>query len=316
MSLPIKTKQPNKSGLRVRDNKTFDLAGNSWRKLMKRPILLSLVALSFAFTQPALAAHSDLETGIQLYKQGKYELALSYLNAAATGRHARSAEAHYYLANTLLRTHRQSAATREYQEAYRLDPRGAFGKHALKALQRTTPSSSGTEGEANTAADRTGTSTEAQHATRKQDLANEASLATKLPKIPKFAAEPTSPASILLWTPNQLANFVQNAHSRVERARLNLTEAQDVLKKAESLTYSLMPSTRAFGESEEHLNERRIAARNKIDEILKPYQKEVEHREKLLAQETQLYDKCVLHYRTLYGVVPPILHIGTPFTAN
>lgn len=259
-------------------------------------LLLTLLALP-AYANPGRGG-DDFTVGVQLYQQGKFQLAISYLNAAARGAYSGSAAAHYYLANALVQTNRVSAALNEYREVLRLDPNGQYGKNAQLVLKKQEGTRTGG----------TAVATEAETFTEKLDINMEAGVVNKLPKLPVFAPESVQPSVIFLWTPADLAAYVQKAQDRLDRAKRNVEEAQNVLRRAESLSYSLLPSVKAFGESEEHLNVRRIKARRKIDELLVPYHKAVEERERLLAEENKLFDRCIVCYRNIYGVQPIFIH--------
>jgi len=107
-------------------------------------ILCAIIILETALTRKYSAYWKDTEThrrrmaesapyepivhnslGIELFKQGKYDEAISYYNKALTLRPGVETAIHYNMANALMRQGRFDEAAKHYAESVRLDPNQA-----------------------------------------------------------------------------------------------------------------------------------------------------------------------------------------------
>jgi tetratricopeptide (TPR) repeat protein len=102
---------------------------------MKAHAKLAFLIICWSFSQAiAIASTGDLGKGIALYNQRQYRSAESSL-ARATVSDPTSAQAHYYLALTLVKLKQFSLAQRHFTMSSMLDPNGTFGDYSRDALK-------------------------------------------------------------------------------------------------------------------------------------------------------------------------------------
>lgn len=117
-------------------------------------------------------------------------------------------------------------------------------------------------------------------------------LRSALPKInPGKKGDPPL-SQIMTWALQERANYLSEASARVDAAQRQLQDGESLVKKASSLAYSLVPSSRHYGESDEDFKQRKTFGDSLSKELLVPYNSELEKRNRILADETAVFAAC------------------------
>jgi len=97
----------------------------------------TIFVLTYILSSLCLSAYAgpsnDFAKGVEAYSKGRYSIALRHLTSAEQ-QYSNNALLHYYRANTLVHLSKMPEATTEYTKASELDPYGATGNSARKAL--------------------------------------------------------------------------------------------------------------------------------------------------------------------------------------
>ncbi len=262
----------------------------------------------------AVAPAGDFKAGVKLYESGDFGSAVSFLTAAVRAKDSSNADAHYYLANALMRLNRVDDALREYRESYKLNPRGPMGAYCLRVINHysgtrpaapmPSPASSAAVPAApttNPVAQSPSQSESSQTARPVVNLIEVERVKSSMPRLTTFRSDSPHLADILNWSVTARANYVTDAQSRLDQARYRLDEAQEVVRNAEYRARGLVPSARTYGETEVHFNARVGAGHAKFEELVAPYRAELEARSRGLSEANSIYESCVSAQRQLKG---------------
>jgi tetratricopeptide (TPR) repeat protein len=260
-----------------------------------KSMILSLSAFAL-ISAPVVAATSDFEAGLALYKKGDYQGALSFLKAAATAQKT-NASAHYMLANTYLSLSQLDSALSEYREVYKLSPRSAIGVSALQVVRRySSPGQASpvfvSVPAAPSAAPSIGSAPAGSPGQSVAELLQH--LRDRLPPIPRAPAESSRNSEVLSFSLVEKANYAPEANSRLSIASQRLEDAEKLLTKVNHLVSGMSPTSRQFGESEEQLRQRQQDFRTALEEsgMLRPYQSNVDQREKEVQFAQGIASQC------------------------
>lgn len=253
----------------------------------------------FAALSVNVASADELTDGIKAYSGSDFGTSIRLLTTATKGKHAKNATAHYYLGNAHLQTKNAPAALTEYRESLRLAPQAESATHCRAAiLHLTVPPAPPVQ--ATSAPATTPVSPQVMSATA---LSQAAPIkVTGLPSIPSFPNDDGPRLSdVLTWSQGQQSTYFQVAFDRKNEALLRLERTQDVLKRAQSLASSAVPSARQFGETDAMLKTRMESGRSQMATILKPFEDAVEARQKDVSEANSIYETCISSGRRLSG---------------
>lgn len=251
------------------------------------------------------ANKSDLDVGLALYAKGDYGSAVSFLSSFAGGPGLKNSAAHYALGNALVKVNKVKEAVSAYRQSYKLDPQGKNSADCLRMINyysgvaRTggqvgnqSGNQSGNQGGPNIIGSQTTMSNSGSYGLSKTQLVDPKALAdlkNKLPRIPTAARrERPTQAEFLQWSDTEKANFAGEASVRVDKAKQNLNDAQELLKRVESMIYTLVPNSRSYGESEADFRARQEAARSQTYELLTCYRNNVAEKTSILQEESAI----------------------------
>lgn len=250
----------------------------------------SAAPLVISLTMSISAVFADeLSDGIKAYSGSDFGTSIRLLTAATKGKHAKNATAHYYLGNAHLQVKNNSAALSEYQECLKLAPQAESATHCRAAIAHLTAPVWRTN-----QADLVRTQPTAS--VPKAALSIEAAplKVMGLPSIPNFPKDDGPKMSdVLTWSLGQQASYFQIAFDRKNEALSRLERTQDVLKRAQSLASSAVPSARQFGETDAALKTRIENGRAQMSTILKPFEDAVEVQQKEVEQTNSIYETCI-----------------------
>lgn len=254
-----------------------------------------------------------LQLGTTLLNRGDFASAVDVLTKASKANGA-NADIHFALANALVKLNRTSEAVKEYRECFRLNPNGKRADYCLQVISYYS-----TAGRATASATRGGITTSsagtapasAQSSTRSSSpqcdspqsppSADLARIRSSLPTIRSCPRERPFLSDIMNWSRNERATYQNDAADRVERARLKLKDAEELLRKADSMTYSLVPSAKNYGESEEQFAIRKSGGRASAEQLLQPFRSELDLRSRILSEEESILSTCQTAARELYS---------------
>jgi len=253
-------------------------------------------------------AQSELAQGISLYEKKDYARAQTFFLRAVHGEFKNVAVAHYYLANTLMQTSKVNAALDEYERCYQLAPYSSFSGYCRMMLLRhgRNPDGNVSASGKNTqtaepakaavppATD--GTKETTDSATSAPNHALEAeikALSNRLPRLIAIQKESPQAAEILAGNIFQRAAFLSEAENRKGRATEKLEQARNALSKAETLTLTIVPSQKKFGEGDEEFKTRRADVEKAVAEVLTPYRESVKEAETAFQTEAGLFESCL-----------------------
>lgn len=257
-----------------------------------------------------------LQLGTTLLNRGDFASAVDVLTKAAKVNGA-NADIHFALANALVKLNRTNEAVKEYRECFRLNPNGKRADYCLQVISyysnagRTTASASrsgfttaaaaGTASAQSSVPFSTRSSSPQSDAPQSPPAADLARIRSSLPTIRSCPRERPYLSDIMNWSRNERATYQNDASDRVERARLKLKDAEELLRKANSLTYSLVPSAKNYGESEEQFSLRKAGGCASAEQLLQPFRSELDLRSRILSEEESILSTCQTAARELYS---------------
>lgn len=283
------------------------------------------------------------ERGVAMFKKGDYASSIATLKSAIqNGGQSNLADVHFTLASAYVKLNKIADALTHYRESFRLSPQGKKADYCLQMIAyyskqpATTPmrgsvsqsttalgsASSGGAPPSSSVANRTAgvaaSPSSASGASYTVPAADVSRVRASLPRIKQ--CRPATPflSEILNWSLQERANYLGEAATRVEDAQQNYRDSEDTLKKAKSMCYSLIPNGRAYGETEDAYRLRRDAQEAVFKEMLVPYQKDIEVRNKYLTDESSILQACQAAQRELapVGVVKSGTSGTTTSTTN
>jgi uncharacterized caspase-like protein len=302
------------------------------------------LALTAVLPSNAVSGGNSYEKGIAMYNKGDYASSITTLKAAIqTGGQGNRADAHFTLANAYVKLNKISDALTHYRESFRLSPHGKKADYCLQMITYYSkqPSAGGrattslpaasitTSVPSATSGSLTSTNSNLTSSTQSNSAVSGASsysvpagdinrVRASLPRIKQ--GRPATPflSEILNWSLQERANYLGEAANRVEDAQQNYRDSEELLKKAKSLCYSLIPNGRAYGETEDAFKVRREAQESVFKELLVPYQKDIDLRNKYLTDESAILQACQAAQRELapVGVVKSGSSGGTTTTST
>ncbi|MBY0551589.1 MAG: caspase family protein [Candidatus Obscuribacterales bacterium] len=256
---------------------------------------------------------SALQLGTTLLNRGDFASAVDVLTKASKA-NSGNADIHFALANALVKLNRTSEAVKEYRECFRLNPNGKRADYCLQIISyystagRTTAAtrsgitaaSSGTALSISQSSNRLlpSSHSDSLQAPPAADLAR---IRSSLPTIKSCSRERPYLSDIMNWSRNERASYQNDALDRVERARLKLKDAEELMRKADSMTYSLVPSAKNYGESEEQFALRKAGGRASAEQLLQPFRSEIDLRSRILSEEEAILSSCQTAARELYS---------------
>lgn len=289
-------------------------------------------------TAPLTTANSgDWRRAIAMYRRGDYASSVEILQSATAGPAAKDADAHLHLANALIKLGRYDTAAKEYKESFRLNPNGKQGDYCLQMInycsrgsQRTGPVGTTTVARGSSTAapigatimsvpsviptagipQRNASPAQASSAIPESVIAQ---VRTQLPRINRPPRERPYHTDILnQWTVQERANYYPEAINRSESARNKLEEATRTLARAKQLCGPLLPANRGYGETEDAYRQRLAAGQQIVDQLLAPYNAEVDTMTRRLQDEESLVQTCLTAYRQMF----PGTVIAVPGTSS
>ncbi len=246
---------------------------------------------------------------VALYNNGDFASCVGILNNVILQKAGNTADAHYTLANAYAKIGKIPEALNHYRESLKLHISGKkaaycrqmIGYYTNKTRPQTQASSIPAQAQAaggQVSATVTTTPQLPVSAAQSQSSLRDAvsaelnkqanKLKTSLPRITAAKRIRPSLGEILNWSLQERANYNAEAAARVDRAQQQVSDAETLRKKAESLTYSLVANQRAYGESEDHFQSKRTLGESLASELLIPYRAEIENRNKILNDETAI----------------------------
>ncbi len=274
------------------------------------PTLAAPLATPGRTHQARIEKTDDWHRAIFMYKRGDYASAIDVLQGAVKGPAAKDADAHYHLANALIKMGRTDAAVREYKESFRLNPNGKDADYCLQIISYYTTNKSSKRAGATAAPVYASPTTYGGNS----DIKTSASTVTstisaeaigqvraKLPRIIPIRYDRPYLSDVLNWSAQERAAFYTDAANRVEFARQRLDEANELLRKAKSMGSSLVPNARAYGQSEEVYKVQFVAGQSALNQLLVPFICEIDLRTKRLNEETSILQACDTAYKQLYS---------------
>lgn len=282
---------------------------------MRRQFLIMSIAVPLLIASAAYGkASANLDEGVQLYSQGRYTEAVPYFEKAAASELRREAlMGHYYLANTLMRLHRTTAALVEYEKTYELAPTSSYGTESRKVLSRykITPAIEQAKKDAEAAAAMAPPGTATDPTKPVVDLKK---IQAVLPKIPPATKERVDSGQAMGWSEAERNAYVGEAYDRRWRAADKLSDAQSLLRNAEQVVRGKIPAPeqkpdsytevdrgvglvyRNVDKSRVEKAKQAVADRHapdlRVDSLLEPYKKYVAECERNLKKEQSLLDSC------------------------
>lgn len=306
---PMAARMPNE---RYVDRITLRMV---WRiKLVRRQFLIMSITVPLLVASAAFGKVSSLDDGVQLYSQGRYAEAVPFFEKAAASELRREATlGHYYLANTLMRLHRTTAALVEYEKTYELAPTTSYGVASRQVLSRykITPAVEQAKKDAEAAAALAPPGTAADPTKPVVDLKK---IQASLPKIPAPVKEKVDSGMAMGWSEADRNAYVTEAYDRRWRAADKLSDAQSLLRNAEQIVKGKVPAPeqkpdkytevdrgvglvyRSVDKSRVEKAKQEVADRHapdmRVETLLDPYRKYVADCERNLKREQSLLDSC------------------------
>lgn len=235
-----------------------------------------------------------------LFNRGDYASAADLLEKCVRTGGGANPDVRYYLANSFLKLNRTSDALKEYRECFRLNPLGKRADYCLQVIdyysraynpgkvnmvtaQAITPK--------NTSASPSlaGSGSNSVETVPAGELAR---IRGTLPSIRLSRRERPSLSEIVNWSRGERASYEGEAGDRLDRARTILKDGEDMYRRAQSMTYSLIPTAKNYGESEEAFAVRKTASRSAAEDMLQPYRTELDTRSKIVAEEESILSSC------------------------
>lgn len=253
------------------------------------------------------AQAGGFERGVALFNKGDFASAIDNLKKAIKNGE-RVADSHFYLARTYANLNKRDEAIKEFSECRQSSPGTKRAEYCLQMIQylasgRATGglSTGAVRGSAATLSTFTApqqtpnTPVRTSGATASASLVPEAEVArvrSSLPRINHVTREKPSYGEISGWSKAEQANFQSEASMRVEKARTQLKDAEDLLRRAQSQAYSIVPSHKAYGETEETFKQRRALAEGVLSELTAPFKAEIDLRTRILNEEDSILQTC------------------------
>ena len=262
---------------------------------------------------PTGTQSSALQFGTTLLNRGDFASAVDVLTKASKAPGA-NADVHYVLANALIKLGRTTEAVKEYRECFRLNPTGKRADYCLQVINYYSNAGRTSLASNRTASNTTASTTSAalsvapsrslqslSDCTQASSAADVARIRSSLPAIRSCQRERPYLSEIMNWSRNERASYQNDASDRVERARLKLKDAEDLLRRADSMTYSLVPSAKNYGESEEQFLIRKAAGRASAEQLMQPFRCELDNRARIVGEEESILSTCQTAGRELYS---------------
>lgn len=259
---------------------------------------------------PRTISQENWRKGVDLYNRGDFASAADILSLAVKTAPAKTqGEAHYYLANAYSKLNKNEKALAAFKEAFKYLPAGKKADYCLQLISyysAARPSSRPTETRASaiTTGNVITPVSSASKAFGSSVTSIPPEIITKvrstLPRITVCRTATPTLSQLLGWSLQDKAAYLNEANDRLSRARDSLREAEDLLIRAKSAGASLVPNSRAYGESEESFGLRVNAGQMALNEILSPYITEIDLRSKRLADEETILQTCQASYNSLY----------------
>lgn len=272
---------------------------------------------------PARAAGNEYEKGVALFKKGDYASSITALKAAIKAGSGNAADANFSIANAYVKMNRIPEALVHFRESFRLNSNGKKADYCLQMISYYSKGASGNIARSSGTAPAGGSSSlssvsasgqrsltsfpessssagaNSSSASATVNSAELARIKSSLPRIKTCRSATPLLSEILNWSLQERANYLGEASSRVDEAQHNYKDGEDLLKKAKSMGYSLIPNNRTYGETEEAFRARKQANEAAYQELIVPYQKELEQRNRLLGEETAVLQACQSAQREL-----------------
>lgn len=291
------------------------------------PASSSALTVSSIAAPPSAGGSNLYERGVAMFNKGDYASSITTLKTAIkSGGQGNLADVHFTLANAYVKLNKIADALMHYRESFRLSPQGKKADYCLQMISyyskqpaKTAPmrgavsqstalgtaSSAATTGSISTATGSPAPPTSSSYAgggSYTVPAADVSRVRASLPRIKQ--CRPATPflSEILNWSLQERANYLQEASTRVDDAQQNYRESEEALKKAKSMCYSLIPNGRTYGETEDAYRLRRDAQEVVFKELLVPYQKEIDVRNKYLTDESSVLQACQAAQRELAPV--------------
>lgn len=120
-----------------------------------------------------------------------------------------------------------------------------------------------------------------------------------LPTIPKYQTETPPASEILSWDKGPKSRFIPQAQQRQQQAQERADKAIAMLQRIQLRLKSLVPGQTGYGESIPQFNDRIAAAKNRVNQLEKPYKDEVTNAQKALSDANSVLDACLVADRGL-----------------
>ena len=221
----------------------------------------------------------DFAQGLKLHTSGQYVEARSAFQLSVSGAGAGSPASHYYLADCLFRLGQRRGSMFEYERALALDPNGAYGAYARQILDKY-----GVQPAAHKVKAASGESLGQQQLERQ---ARE-----RLPKLPAPESQTPGTAEVMAWGLQEKIDYIEQAKERVSRANQKLNEAGQLKEKAAGVINQLLGSLRKYGESETEFQARVLNSKDRLGQLLQPYDAHCERCHKELDQQQSILTTC------------------------
>lgn len=251
---------------------------------------------------PAVSQATYMQA-VRLYKKGDLGSAAGLFQKCVKTTYATDPDARYYLAACLLGMNRIPEALDEFRKCYVLKPHGSTAAYCMKILNhysgtragaQVTPAAASTAEHANAPA-----GSPRIAGSPHVDDALVSQLKRNLPRIPAYHRVTPLLQDVINWSTEDKANYRYDAQARVDTAQVNLRDAEELLKKAESMVKSLVPATKNYGESETEFQQRVAAGQATAEQLLVPYRQAIQARTTAIADENAVLETCLTAYNTL-----------------
>lgn len=228
------------------------------------------------------AAVDDFRTAVHYYKTKHYAQAAVIFEDLVNHQYKNSANAHYYLANCLLKTNRKSEAFQEYAKVIHLSPNSLVGNYSKRVLNfnhsfvkddsRRLPAVVQAKPDSPSQADL---------------IAKE--IKSKIPPPPELVTNYRVGITLAQFRQTGNKNHFQ-AYDHYKIAENAFLKAKENLNKVRLMVSGRTPSQRKSGETEEELKKRRKLYEDAIKKILAPYEDNVMETEKWMLEKEAIWN--------------------------
>lgn len=274
--------------------------------------IITYLALAVLVAQPgaSLAINTSdsnaFKAGVKYFKSGDYASSAGYLKKAVSGRYKNNSSAHYWYGSALLKQNKLEEALHEFATAYGLSPNTSTGANSLKTLkyyrQRIKQSKDlnayvksqlRTEHPSNSYQPEMISPSIQLTAEEEVDQDKLRAVKRELKPVVNHSQPGPTLSQFSSWPITQQANYVYaGAYQAVSQAESNVQSAKQQLRQAKARAHRLVPTFRKYGDSDAQFKARVSAAKKVYDDLIRPYQKEVQNCSKQLTEAITIRNRA------------------------